>query len=309
MGFFLSFLQVKREFKNRIFGDLPQRIYELTRLSGPLVVHEKNNKKEFYATPVAGLPNFNAAENRVAIFVAALLVEMEKTGSDSEMLAKWRENSSGLPIREDLFTALDLIESTAFKDQKYALTKMKTLSAKTEERLVAALNIIKNRKTSPSDLFSAHIFITNFFINTHWEDFVVMSWAELLSTQWLEKTKFRTALKTPMLTVPQITGACNIRDVGKKKIGQILIAAYHAVSVSIPPDTLEQLRKWSESESRYQSETTGKNPIAQALIRAMEKPSHLTDEDIDILNRSIEEGKRIAKFASPFEQDESENNE
>ena len=47
-------------------------------------------------------------------------------------------------------------------------------------------------------------------------------------------------------------------------------------------------------------------PIAQRLIRAMEKPPHLTDKDVATLYQSIEEGKTPIKFNSPFESDERE---
>ena len=50
----------------------------------------------------------------------------------------------------------------------------------------------------------------------------------------------------------------------------------------------------------------GKNAAAQRLIKAMEKPPHLTDEDIEALNRSIKEGKIPIKFDSPFDSDERE---
>ena len=49
---------------------------------------------------------------------------------------------------------------------------------------------------------------------------------------------------------------------------------------------------------------TKKNPITQRLITAMEKPPHLTHEDVDALRQSIEEGKMPIKFDSPFESDE-----
>ena len=61
----------------------------------------------------------------------------------------------------------------------------------------------------------------------------------------------------------------------------------------------------SESEQK-QEPATGKNPAAQRLIKAMEKPPHLTDEDIEALNQSIEEGKMPIKFDSPFESEEHE---
>ena len=58
-----------------------------------------------------------------------------------------------------------------------------------------------------------------------------------------------------------------------------------------------------------QNEPIEKNAAAQRLIKAMEKPPHLTDEDIEALNRSIEEGKIPIKFDPPFEPEESEDNE
>ncbi len=50
----------------------------------------------------------------------------------------------------------------------------------------------------------------------------------------------------------------------------------------------------------------GKNAAAQRLIKAMEKPPHLTDEDIEALNRSIKEGKIPINFDSIFELDKRE---
>ena len=62
-----------------------------------------------------------------------------------------------------------------------------------------------------------------------------------------------------------------------------------------------------EQESKQKQEsTTGKNAAAQRLIKMMEKPPHLTDEDIEALHQSIEEGKIPVKFDSPFEPDERE---
>ncbi len=60
---------------------------------------------------------------------------------------------------------------------------------------------------------------------------------------------------------------------------------------------------WMEQK---QDPTTGKNSTAQRLIETMEKPPYLTDEDVDALHQSIEEGKIPIKFDSPFESDERE---
>ena len=50
----------------------------------------------------------------------------------------------------------------------------------------------------------------------------------------------------PAITVPQIEQACNNSETGKKKIGQILLAADQAVSVKLSSDILQQLRSWVE---------------------------------------------------------------
>ncbi len=52
-------------------------------------------------------------------------------------------------------------------------------------------------------------------------------------------------------------------------------------------------------------EPTKANAAAQRLIKAMEKPPHLTEEDIEALNQSIKEGEIPMKFDSPFDSEES----
>ena len=77
--------------------------------------------------------------------------------------------------------------------------------------------------------------------------------------------------------------------------------------LSFPPSQLKVIHDEPISESDpKQKPTTRKNPAAQRLIKAMEKPPHLTDEDIEALNRSIKEGEIPIKFDSIFESDESE---
>ena len=46
-----------------------------------------------------------------------------------------------------------------------------------------------------------------------------------------------------------------------------------------------------KKEKKTSPEQIGKNLTAQRIIKAMEKPLQFTDEDIETLNKSIEEGK------------------
>ena len=69
---------------------------------------------------------------------------------------------------------------------------------------------------------------------------------------------------------------------------------------------IEYLEFLTWNHNRNRSKKTGKNPIAQHLITTMEKPPHLTHEDVEALCQSIEEGKIPIKFDSPFDPDQHE---
>ena len=125
---------------------------------------------------------------------------------------------------------------------------MRTQDSKLEERLVAALKIIHNIDTDPRNLFYARTLVATFIVNKdelwNWEEPIMTDLADLFSRQWLRKIEFRAMLKMPTITVPQIEQACNDSETGKKKIGQILLAAHQAVSVRVSSEILQQLRSW-----------------------------------------------------------------
>ena len=311
LNLFLLLLEIQYDFRNKTFDNLPQRIHQLSEAYGSTQKHDQSGKgideKGIYSISVVELSNFASVENITGILATALLVQLPIGVNTHEILSIWRTNSLELPIKENMIIALDLIESMLYGDKNNALTVMKTQEAKYEEQFLAALKIVHHIETNPENLFYAHTLITTSLIKKIWEDFVATDLAELLSAQWLEKIKLPAVLRTPMITVPQIEQACNSSETGKKKIGQILLAVHQAVSVRVAPEILQQFRSWIESQPKQkQEQTTGKNPMAQRLITAMEKPPHLTHEDVEALHQSIEEGKIPIKFNSPFEPDERE---
>ena len=312
LNFFLSFLETQYEFRNKTFDNLPQRIYQLAPVYSSMKKHRESGRgaaeKGSYSISHSDLSDFASVDNIIAIFIAALIVLMRTNRDTQEILTIWRKNSFELPISENINSALELIESILLGDINNTLTVIYTPEVKVEKLLAASIRVIHNAETSLEDLLFAHTYISSSFINSPWKDLVVKDLAELLSYQWLQKIEFRAKLKTPMLTVPQIEQACKSSETGKKKIGQILLAVHQAVSVKVPlsPKFFEQFRTWTESPSKQKQESaTRKNPTAQRLIKAMEKPPHLTDEDIEALNRSIKEGEIPIKFDSPFDSDES----
>ena len=310
----LSFLEVQYEFRNKTFDNLPQRIYQLARVFSSMKKHQQSGRgaaeKGSYPISDSDLSDFASVDNIIAIFIAALIVLMRTNRDTQEILTIWRTNSSELPIKENIYSALDLIEPILSGDNSNALTVMYTPDVKVEKLLAASIRVIHNTEASLEDLLFAHTYISFSFINSPWEDLVVNDLAVHLSSKWLQKIEFPAKMKTPMLTVPQIEKVCKSSETGKKKIGRILLAVHQAVSVKVPLSEkfFQQFRAWTESDQK-RGPATRKNPAAQRLIKAMEKPPHLTDEDIEVLNQSIKEGKIPIKFDSPFEMDEPENNE
>ncbi len=250
----LFFLKTQHDFRNKTFDELPERIHQLANVCDSIQKHIQSGQGvgvgETDSLPITGLPNFASVESITIMLVASFLVQLPTGVNIYENLAIWRENSSELPIKENLITALNLIESTLSGNENNALSVMKAQGTKDENRLAAALKIVYNIETSPENLFHAHTLITTCLINNLiWLDPVAPDLAELLSVQWLEKIKLRAALKTPVLTVPQIEQACKGSEGGKKKIGQILLAVLQAVSLGVDYETLQQFRNWTESES------------------------------------------------------------
>ena len=250
LRFFLFLLQSQHDFRNQTFDELPQLMYQMADAHASMLQHTQRGKeigeKGFYTVSIAELSNFASVDIIIDMLVAALLVQVSTNRDKNKILAIWRTNSSGLPIEQNMIIALDLIESILSKDERNALTVIKTQKSKYEERLVAALKIVHHIEMDPLNLFYAHTFITTSLIGKTWEEHVVTDLAELLSKQWLNKIKFQAVLETPRITVPQIEQACNSSKTGKKKIGQILLAAQQAVSLPVPSDILQQFRSWVE---------------------------------------------------------------
>lgn len=310
-SFNLSALQTQYDFRNKTLDNLPQRIHQLANACETMREQYQSGKriraKGVDSSSIAALANFASIESVTALFVSALLIPISIGEDTREIIAIWRKNSSEPPVKNNVLSALNLVESMLSRNQNSALTALTKQDVKYEERLAAALKIVDCGKTSPEGLFRAHTLIATALVDRTWVDSVVTNLAELLSKQWLEKIKFRSMLITPMITVPEIEKVCNSSEAGKKKIGKILLAAREAISLEVASEYLQRFRSWAELESEQKPDAkSAKNPIAQRLIRAMEKPPRLTHEDIEVLRQSIEEGKIPETFDSPFGPDKDE---
>ena len=306
LNFSLLLLQTKYDFRYKRFDDLPHRIYQLA-LACELMKKDRQlrkgvDEKGIDSSRIADSTNFASVENVIFILGTALLVQLQTRTDMHDILKIWRTKSWKLPIKEEMVNALDRIESVLLGDKNEARTVMTSQEPSGQMRLVAALTVIHDTKTSANNLFYAHTLIATSLIGTPWEDFVAVDMGILFSAQWLERIKSGAMSQMNNIIIRQIEQACNDCETGKKKIGQILLATYPVVSLRVPSDHLQKFRNWAASKSNQKLEPkTAKNPVAQRLIRAMEKPPHLTDEDVETLRQSIEEGEIPVKLDSPFE--------
>ena len=254
LSFFLPFLEALHDFRNKTFDNLPQRIHQLVDACVSSQKHDQSGKrieeKGIYSISVADLSSVASVENIINILVGALLVQLSANIDTHEILSIWRTNSSALPTKENMTIALDLIESMLFGDENNARTVMRKPEAEYGKQLAAALKIVHSIETKPENLFDAHALITIYLIGQARVDYIVPDLAEplsahlaeLLSAQWLEKI-----MEMPIRKVFQIEQACNSSETGKKKIGQILLAASQAVSIRVAPEILQQFRSWTEN--------------------------------------------------------------
>ncbi len=246
LDFSLSLLETQYDFRNKTFDNLPQRICQLARAYALIQKHDQSGRgigeKGVYSISISDLSNFASVETISSILVPALLTQLVTEQNMQDVLSTWRTNSSELSIKDNIFATLDLIESMLFGDQNNALTVLKTQENKGEERLVAALKVVQNKETVPGDLLYAHTFITTSLIGKTWESFAVIDLAKLLSAQWKEKIG-----EIPIRAVSELQKACNNSETGRKKIGQILLAASQSISGKVPPEVLQQFRIWADN--------------------------------------------------------------
>ena len=70
-------------------------------------------------------------------------------------------------------------------------------------------------------------------------------------------------------------------------------------------DYLESLT-WKSKKQESEPKQTGKNPMAQRIIEAVEKSHDVTMEDAEALLKVIKENQMSVRFDSPFELSEQE---
>ena len=250
LDFSLTHLELLYLFKFGKFEELPRLISQLAYAFDVTKKHRESGKgiedKGIHPISADESSGFFSVRDIIDMLVPALLVQISRSANVDRSLFAWRNDSLGLPIQGNMILSLDLIDSILSTDGGDAATIIRDQAASPEERLVAAFKIVQDFDTNPDSLFYAHLLLMISIIEKdkalEWDKYILNDLANILSRQWLEKTKFRATLKIPVVSIPQIEQACHSSEAGKKKIGQILLAAYQGVSVKLSPDDLQQIR-------------------------------------------------------------------
>ena len=118
----LFLLKTQHDFRNKTFDELPERIHQLANMCDAIKKYNQSGKgieeNGIAFIPTAALPNLTSVESITIMLVASLVVQLPMGVNMREILGTWRANSSELPIKGNLTTALNLIESRLFGDSK-----------------------------------------------------------------------------------------------------------------------------------------------------------------------------------------------
>ena len=244
----LCVLQLQYDLRNKSLDEVPHRIHQLASACNSLrrqyEYGVRSRTSGIDASSIVALGNIASVENIISILAPALFVALRTGVNLPDILNIWHTKSSELPINENLIAALDMIQSLLTGNVNNALTVVRTQNAGAATRFVAALKIVYSGQSNLANLLNAQVFIAVSLIGNVLEDPVLNDVSEILSAQWLQKTRLPATLRAPRITVPQIEKACNSNETGRKKIAAILLAAYEAVSLELHPGTLEKLRSW-----------------------------------------------------------------
>ena len=251
LNFSLLLLQTKHDFRHKRLDDLPHCIHQLA-LACQLMKKDRQlskgvNENGIDSPRIADSTNFASVENVIFILGTALLVRLQKSKDNHDILKIWRTKSCKLPIKDEMFNALDRIESVLLGDKNEALAMMTSREPIGDMWLIAALTVINDSKISANNQFYAHALIATSLLGTPWEDFVAVDLGELLSAQWLATVKSGAMSQMNNVIIREIEQACNDSETGKKKIGKILLAAYPVVSLRASSEHLQKIRSWAES--------------------------------------------------------------
>ena len=90
LRYFLAVLQLQHEFRNKIFDELPQRMYQLANVQVLMQKHAQSGKrieeKGVYAVSAAELSNFTSVENIIGMLIAAIFVRLSTNRDTAKIL-------------------------------------------------------------------------------------------------------------------------------------------------------------------------------------------------------------------------------
>jgi len=175
-------------------------------------------------------------------FLDALVISTTRGKIDNQLLEQWRDQSP---------TSIDSTTWNVWLNQSHDIIKapydvlvnrMRDKNSQGDVRLLAAAMISESASRSPDDLFYAHVLLFNHLSNDPWKDPVADILGESFALAWSEMVKFTAVLRSPRMTVPDITSAVRSRLHGLPKIAGIILAARHAVAVRLPEDMIQKLQ-------------------------------------------------------------------
>jgi hypothetical protein len=203
-------------------------------------------------------PDWQSYSEMVQPFLFASLVVACSTGNypTSSVIKEWGDNARRLKLTSPtLENWLERLERWSQADESELASAMKNTEEKTETRILASLLLTAGEDTNPENLFYANVaLLTTPNIFGVWSNDIETFLAKLICEAWLRAVKHqRFALRSPNLTVPAISGACDSDAEGLQKAAKVVVAARNAVQTKLDDSLLTKLKEMGETQVRSET--------------------------------------------------------
>ena len=186
----------------------------------------------------------------VELFLFQTLIHFFLEGNGQQALEQWRTGSFSSEVTRAIAPFLDCASRIMKMSNRETLQVMFDRSGGWLNQTFAALNLVIDDQTEINALFLAQTLLfphvrARFFGNEACD-----SMAKTVSSQWQNVTRLPALLRTPAVTVPAILRACHSSLRSERKIADIFLAAAGAITMAIPPQTLQEWRKLRDAENK-----------------------------------------------------------
>lgn len=166
------------------------------------------------------------------------------------LIESWRNTALKLSAYNWLSDWLDFATRAFTVSTTEAISIMGDNNLPNEMRFPPAVRLMIDPDCNLDRMFNAQVWIVSWVTQnrTLWGYDLGRHLASVITGVWKERCKFRAALRSPSLTVPEIERECMSSVEGVAKAAKILLAAANAVTIQLSDEVRKQLNALASTQ-------------------------------------------------------------